>query len=745
MIACALLAACGGGQGTDPALKAGLSAPREGEELAGTTKPLAWDSVSGARAYRLQVGTRTGDADVLDSGELAPSTTIYLLPGDAPRHVTLFARLSYLTDGRWRTGPEVRFTISSTPSNLTRPLAQERLARVAETLSWRPVSGAEGYYLWVGRSPGGRDVINSGEFAATATQYAHPTQLPRGRTLYARLWRKVAGQWIYDEDVSFEVAAVPGELTHPWREDRIALDASASAVTFRWAPIVDAQKYYLYVGTSPGAKDVVDTGELGSSTTQRTIHLRGPLDTPLHARLYYLSAEQWRYVDDVPFSFVAGAATIVAPKMGEVMYDSGLNVEWTPHPAASAYEVSVGREPGAADIWRSQPLSATTVAQAVPSVPHGEPLYVRVRSQVDGEWRHYRDHLVTALAAPPLPKLLEPTASNPRLAGTQPVVWTDLPGARGYRLQLGSAPGLSDIDDSGTIVVTRRFVANLALNQRVFGRLAALVDGAWIETDFEFTVVDDGNGATAFDDIASSLTVQARSMGTHTNEVKAESLLETLVAKRYADCNDYANALIELLWQANMPFPYRKRGTCLISNSYDCHTLVEVMTTDGEWGIYDPTFAASPVDAVSGKLLSVADLSDAIRNSGTQQIGFTHFSDRSQELLNTYYLDYALLYVHPEPVEGTSSGSNAAEISVLHHYDRINSVEGQYGPYALRCPDGQSSVSTKVDGTWRTLRCQGIDRLTPTVVASDIDAVDAHGLGAEVFSPRRYTTGVDQP
>jgi hypothetical protein len=89
--------------------------------------------------------------------------------------------------------------------------------------------------------------------------------------------------------------------------------------------------------------------------------------------------------------------------------------------------------------------------------------------------------------------------------------------------------------------------------------------------------------------------------------------------------------------------------------------------------------------------------------------------------------------------------AQATEVSVLYHYDLVSSVNGQYGSYALRCPDDRSSVSARANGVWRTFGCQGIDRLTPTFVASDVDAVDADGRPTEVFSPRRYTTDLDRP
>jgi hypothetical protein len=67
------------------------------------------------------------------------------------------------------------------------------------------------------------------------------------------------------------------------------------STTFYWsAAAVPPQAYYLYVGTSPGAKDVVDSGErLAQSYT--AAHL--PAERTLYARLWTKIAGVWRYVD----------------------------------------------------------------------------------------------------------------------------------------------------------------------------------------------------------------------------------------------------------------------------------------------------------------------------------------------------------------------------------------------------------------------------------------------------------------
>ncbi len=61
-----------------------------------------------------------------------------------------------------------------------------------------------------------------------------------------------------------------------------------------WTAVLDAQAYYLYIGSSPGAKDLVNSGELQSTTYQTSGLPAGQL---LYARLWTRKGSVWRFVD----------------------------------------------------------------------------------------------------------------------------------------------------------------------------------------------------------------------------------------------------------------------------------------------------------------------------------------------------------------------------------------------------------------------------------------------------------------
>lgn len=51
----------------------------------------------------------------------------------------------------------------------------------------------------------------------------------------------------------------------------------------------------------------------------------------------------------------------------------------------------------------------------------------------------------------------------------QPFQWTEVALARGYRLTIGTAPGLGDLHASGDIQVIQRFVPDLPTGVPLFG------------------------------------------------------------------------------------------------------------------------------------------------------------------------------------------------------------------------------------------------------------------------------------
>jgi hypothetical protein len=156
-------------------------------------QPLSWTAVPNAEAYSLRIGLVPGGNELLDVANL--QTTSYRAAGLTSLSIDrrVFARLGTKVQGVWRYA-ETMFGIMPL-ANLTSPQNGEIDVPTAQTFYWsRPTATVQAYYLYVGTSPGSKDVVNSGE---TLAQSCRAGNLPAGTTLYARLWTKVAGAWRY--------------------------------------------------------------------------------------------------------------------------------------------------------------------------------------------------------------------------------------------------------------------------------------------------------------------------------------------------------------------------------------------------------------------------------------------------------------------------------------------------------------------------------------------------------------------
>ena len=105
------------------------------------------------------------------------------------------------------------------------------------------------------------------------------------------------------------------------------------AQPIQWTTITGAQAYYLYVGTTLGAKDLINTGETQlTSWPASTL----PAGITLYARIWTKLANVWRY-NDITFTASALRATMITPASGAANVDPAGMLEWTSVPAAQKY------------------------------------------------------------------------------------------------------------------------------------------------------------------------------------------------------------------------------------------------------------------------------------------------------------------------------------------------------------------------------------------------------------------------
>jgi hypothetical protein len=448
---------------------AAFLSPVAGDQAFDPRLDLRWQAVDGAEAYYLYVGTKPGARDLVDSRETQatswPATFI-------PAGETVYARIHTKYGGVWRY-TQITFRLSPV-AVFIEPMAEGEELDPRSTLMWTEVPGAESYFLYVGTEPGLKDIVNSGE-----TQALHHdlVDLPRGPLLHATLFTKHGGVW-RSVNRMFKLTPIATLLPRP--------DAPSQLDTrtpLRWTSIQGSEAYYLYVGTRPGAKDLIDSRE--TLATQFPITAL-PAGITVHVRLFTKHGGVWRYVDSTyntkPVAYLSG------PVASSGVWQSSSTLSWEPFAGASRYFVYVGSQPGLRDISSSGETSNTSFTMPLRQsslLSQDQAVYVRLYTLVDGVWR-YVDYTLQLKA---VAQLTLPSAGQGNVdIDALPIQWSRVADAENYRLQVGTAAGSGDLVDTGELGSTGQFRSSvLPGNTTLYARIWTRVDGEWRFVDSTFT------------------------------------------------------------------------------------------------------------------------------------------------------------------------------------------------------------------------------------------------------------------
>jgi hypothetical protein len=262
-----------------------LYPPLDGLSNVDTTASFSWKTSPQAQAYRMTVGTSPGGTDLVDSGVLPASRSCFPVPA-LPTGRTLYATIYTEINGGWSSRQSISFTAAPGMATLTFPLNGQSNVDPTKPFTWSTILGTEAYYLVVGTTQYGDDLVNSGVFTS-ASSYPTPV-LPAHRTLYATLFTEVNGGWSRYQSITFTTGAAMGTFTHPVNGQL----GVATPSGFTWSTVAAAQAYYLMVGTTAYGHNLVNSGVLiPTQSSYRVPALpRGKL---LYATLFTMVNNQW--------------------------------------------------------------------------------------------------------------------------------------------------------------------------------------------------------------------------------------------------------------------------------------------------------------------------------------------------------------------------------------------------------------------------------------------------------------------
>jgi hypothetical protein len=132
-----------------------------------------------------------------------------------------------------------------------------------------------------------------------------------GQLLYARLWTRKASLWRYT-DITFTATQAGSAVTATVVTPANGAKGVDPTGLIEWSAVASAEKYYVMIGSSPGANDLIDSQEICNGCVNSPMvtfwslanagkapaqGLGGKAGQTVYVRMWTMVNETWRYVD----------------------------------------------------------------------------------------------------------------------------------------------------------------------------------------------------------------------------------------------------------------------------------------------------------------------------------------------------------------------------------------------------------------------------------------------------------------
>ncbi|MFD2550891.1 T9SS type B sorting domain-containing protein [Bizionia sediminis] len=429
-----------------------LLAPSNGSTnvLVGTN--LSWDAVATATGYMVTVGTTPGGSELVNSLDVGATTT-YNFTSDLPENTTIYVSITpYNAAGSAVGCTEESFTTQILVPNCTQLLAPSNGSTdvlVGTNLSWDAVATATGYMLTVGTTTGGSELVNSLDVGATTT-YNFTSDLPENTTIYVSITPyNAAGSAVGCTEESFTTQILVPNCTQLLAPSNGSTDVLVGT-NLSWDAVATATGYMLTVGTTPGGSELVNSLDVGATTTYNfTNNL--PENTTIYVSITpYNAAGSAVGCTEELFTtqlLVPNCTQLLAPSNGSTDVLVGTNLSWNAVTTATGYMLTVGTTPGGSELVTSLDVGATTTYNFTSNLPENTTIYVRITpyNAAGSAVGCVEESFTTQLFIPNCPFLVSPQANAQNVMENAPLVWTPVSNATGYLVSVGTSVGSSNL------------------------------------------------------------------------------------------------------------------------------------------------------------------------------------------------------------------------------------------------------------------------------------------------------------
>lgn len=258
------------------------------------------------------------------------------------------------------------------------------------TFQW--LASATAYWVDIGKELGGDEYYQSGAMSNVVLSLPVNTLPNNGSTVYVRWYYMAANVWQHIDYTytALNASSDKGVMTSPTPGSIL----TGNKVTFTWSAGSGATGYWLDAGSTAGASNYNQSGNLGTALTTTVNGL--PEDgSQVFVTLYSLIGGTW-YSNDYSYYAVNASSclpTSISPSAGLTLGGSSQSFSWTPSSApgcssaVTGYWLDAGNSGSENAYYQSGNLGTATNVTAVNLPTDGSTVYITLWTLVGGEWQ----------------------------------------------------------------------------------------------------------------------------------------------------------------------------------------------------------------------------------------------------------------------------------------------------------------------------------------------------------------------
>lgn len=155
---------------------------------------------------------------------------------------------------------------------------------------------------------------------------------------------------------------------------------TTSSATFTWSTGNGVSAFWLFAGSSQGAKNYHDSLLLANTVDTRTVTGLPTDGSAIYVRLWYMVSGIWYSKDYTYTAFTVPGSSLPdmsSPSNGATLTGATQTFTWNAGTSATAYYLQVGDKLGAYNYSDSGQLAGSVLSQTVAGLPtNGSPVYL---------------------------------------------------------------------------------------------------------------------------------------------------------------------------------------------------------------------------------------------------------------------------------------------------------------------------------------------------------------------------------